>query len=379
MILAYLAYIMPSALLFILLAFYDPNTTFCYKFESNFLLDNTQTPTITDRSNQKNITEKFKVLHSKFFAYNQSKDEDYSYLFEILNHDASMGSSTVEKSFSWEHHLESLSLPNKYFLLKTLGIEDELEIYHKFNADRHFLTKTYYQKILASFKSDDVIENFLSLLREFGFLNFCMEMSKLDNYLGGSGSSLPIVDSSSLTRGQEDIWWRGYSPYDVDNSDDFDVLLDALLVFQDDIRFSEHLVCLAKIFDIDQNILYRDFIGMKDLKVSKTSTVVRRGKYFNRSFSVYLGDGFNNSQSHKDILITVFTGVLDSLTPEVNESSICENKLREKQLLIQLDYELDYEIERTLNDKFKLNTDINRDQIRTGLLILRLSETGQLF
>ena len=92
---------------------------------------------------------------------------------------------------------------------------------------------------------------------------------------------------------EEDYWWRGYSPYDIDYSDDFETLLDALLVFEGDSRFSEHLVCLSKIFDIDQIDLHRDFQNLKDLKAGKTLEIVRKGDQLNGAVSL----GFLNSTS----------------------------------------------------------------------------------
>ena len=101
-----------------------------------------------------------------------------------------------------------------------------------------------------------------------------------------SGLDILYSDWSAPAESTIEYWWPGYSPYDIDYSDEFKTLLDALLVFEDDTRFSEHLVCLSKIFDVDKNILHRDFTLMKDLKAKKTVMVQRKGEHFNGRFSL---------------------------------------------------------------------------------------------
>ena len=153
-----------------------------------------------------------------------------------------------------------------------------------------------------------------------------------------------------------DSWWRGYSPYDLGYSDDYTILLDAFLVFQDDFRFSPHLVCLAKIFDIDENVLYRDIINLKDLKVSKTSKVVRKGKYFNDTFSLYTRPNFNHSTpSMEHIVIKVFTAAVDSLRPEFYELSSCDNQLRKDEFFDEFYEELYEEVRWTLNKELGMS------------------------
>ena len=65
-------------------------------------------------------------------------------------------------------------------------------------------------------KSTHLIENFISLLREFGFLHFCSDLFFQDK----SGYGLYAVpDLDVLSDRSRFHWWRGYSPYDVDHSD----------------------------------------------------------------------------------------------------------------------------------------------------------------
>ena len=346
---AYVGYVTPPIFLLTLLAFYDPKTSLCYEFESIFLLDNTQSPSLQSLPGKETVAEEFLAFQTKFFSPNHFYDnyddnfddnyddnsddtlssfESYDYLpqyygnyyfyyNENYNYNYLLPDTDDQVSESWENHLGNLSIPNKYYLLKSLGIKDRL---HNWNEDRN-----YYHQIFASFNSADVIDNLLSLLREFGFLHICSEMKKFESYRESKGNSLSVVD----TLGHKNSWWRGYSPYDVDYSDNFEILLDALLLFQEDIRFSQHLVCFAKIFDIDQNVLYRDFSHLKDLKATKTAPIVRRGDYLNGTFSMYFHRDFNPSNPRAaHIVIKLFTGVIESLGPELKENLTCANQLR---------------------------------------------------
>ena len=197
MMLAYVGYITPSVLLLMLIAFYDPNTTICYRFESTFLLDNTQEPRFSSRFANESIVDEFRIFHHKFFSQNQSANLNYGeytygehYYYYDENHDYNyyLHTTEVENSFTWEDYLENLSIPNKYLLLKILRIKGTLG----FHAGER-LSRNYYLQILASFKSSDCIENLLSLLREFGFLNFCLGTSKLNPHEEGARNSLSVM------------------------------------------------------------------------------------------------------------------------------------------------------------------------------------------
>ena len=315
MVLAYLGYITPSVLLLILLTFYDPKTTLCYEFKSTFLLDNTHPPSLPSFLVTGNITQKFQTFYTNFGDGNEQEDIA---------------------------HLANLSIPNKYFLLETVGPRLTFGII-KYGSKPFGSTRKYIHQILGTFKSGDFIENLLSVLREFGFLHFCSaRFTEPEFWQKSEGNILPVADT--MNKGK---WWPGYSPYDVDYSDDFEILFDALLHFQEDIRFSEHIACLAKIFDIDPNVLYRDFSEMKDLKVPKTSLVVRRGKYLNGSFTVTF-------KSHEDIFIKVFTEVMDSLTPEINESVVCRSQSLKSNSFRKSQGEMVAEVKRMYKDTFDL-------------------------
>ena len=363
-VLAYFGYVTPSILLLSLLAFYDPKTTICYKFESTFLLDNSHEPILNRLAANENIIEDFQTFHTKFFSTNDSDQDDYkpgNFVFynENYNLNYDWHTTEVEDMFSWTENLENLSIPNKYILLKSLGIKDTLRY-----KDNLFPSRNYYHQILANFKSANFIKNLLSLLREFGFLHFCSEtFIRNDNYRvhGKEGAVVDYLLSSSpngLIR-FGDSWWRGYSPLDVDYSDDFEILLDAFLVFEEDERFSEHLVCLAKIYDIDPNVLYQDFINIRDLKVSKNAIVVRKGEYFNRAFSLYFRDDFNNSSRiGEHIVIKYFTGVIEALRQDIDGiPSSCENQSRYNELLDEFNDDLLAEVNRTLYDQFGIEYD----------------------
>ena len=102
-LLSYIGYITPSVLLLILLVFYDAKTVLCYKFESTFLLDNTQQPSSRNIPATEIIEEQFQT----FLNY----AENYSYDYDL---------DTTENNVSWKYYLGNLSIPNKYFLMKTL-------------------------------------------------------------------------------------------------------------------------------------------------------------------------------------------------------------------------------------------------------------------
>ena len=191
-----------------------------------------------------------------------------------------MDGSLVEDRSAWAAHLENLSISNKHFLLKTFGVKGPLNSLNDYSRE-------YYHQMLASFNSVDFIENSLSLLRQFGFLHFCSDTISLDAFKLDSKTRSDDVFIDVYSYGeQRGFWWRGFSPYDINYSDDYETLLDAMLLFQDDQRFSDHLVCWSKIFDIEPNVLHRDFQQMKDLKARTKSMVIRKGDFMNETLSV---------------------------------------------------------------------------------------------
>ena len=331
-ILAFIGYITPSVILLTLLAFYDPKTTVCYSFESTFLLDNTRPPSFTSVSANGKTIEDFQSFHAKFFSddpsgQNYSQNYFYHYYDDDYNYTYHLDSIGVEKGLSWNQYLENLSISNKYLLLKSLGIKTRKTGYGTPSGD-------YYYQILTSFKSVDFIENVLSLIREFGFLNFCLEESMLNPPTASADFSFSFVDFFEM---KGDSWWRGYSPYDVDYSDDFDILLDALLIFEADRRFSRHIACLAKIFGVEQNVIYRDFSRLKNLKTSKTSSVVRRGEYSNGTFSFHFSQDFKDSApSGEKIVLKLYTAAFDSFRLEFDEFSACESRFRQYEFITEL-------------------------------------------
>ena len=60
-------------------------------------------------------------------------------------------------------------------------------------------------------------------------------------------------------------WWKGYSPYDY-HGEKLNVLHDALLIFENDVRFYEHVQCFSRIFGVDHERIVEDYYHLKDLK-----------------------------------------------------------------------------------------------------------------
>ena len=276
--LAYIGYFTPSVLLLTLLAFYDPKSTLCYEFQSTFLLNNTQPPSSKHLPANETIIEEFENFHTKFFS-NEDPDDYYFYFDETYNYNYYLYDSKVEDRLSWEAHLENLSIANKHFLLKTFGTQGPLNSESDYSRD-------YYHQMLASFNSSNFIENSLSLLRQFGFHHFCSEKVLFEAYTVDDRTRSDDNSLDVLIFDSRDFWWRGYSPYDTDYSDNYETLLDAMLLFEDDQRFSDHLVCWSKIFDIEPNVLHRDFQQMKDLKAQTKSMVIRKGDVKDDTLSV---------------------------------------------------------------------------------------------
>ena len=309
---AYIGFFTPSVLLLTLLTFYDAKSTLCSKFPSTFLLNNTQPPSEKHLPTNKTVTKEFTSFHTKFFS-DKDIDEEYHFYDENYNYEYYLKQSNASDNSAWENHLGDLSIANKHFLMKALRTNGTLHTLGHYSRD-------YYHRILTSFNSIYLTENFLSLLREFGFLNFCSEkillktnrrMRSDEVFLDVVIEGNPTSESSSGVLGaqNEDSWWRGYSPYDVDYSDDLETLFDALLVFEGDPRFSEHLVCWSKIFDIDQAVLHRDFNNLRDLKESKKIMI-------NRTTNDY--DGMASFDFGKALIIKLFNDYWPSL-PMIDE------------------------------------------------------------
>ena len=106
-------------------------------------------------------------------------------------------------------------------------------------------------------------------------------------------------------------------------------------------------VCEVFIIKDENSHICHCFSEMKDLKVPKTSLVVRRGKYLNGSFTVTF-------KSHEDIFIKVFTEVMDSFTPEINESSVCESQSLKSNSFRKSQGKMIAEVKRMYKDTFDL-------------------------
>ena len=84
------------------------------------------------------------------------------------------------------------------------------------------------------------------------WVNLFVPTDRICFFLGG-------LKRENSAKGQHGWSTFSDSVTDVDNSDDFTTLFDALLIFENDPRFSEHLSCWSEIFDIHPNIIHRDF------------------------------------------------------------------------------------------------------------------------
>ena len=201
---AYVGYAIPSLLLLTLLAFYDSKASLCFSYNSTFLLDNTQSPSLTSLRANRTVADDFRTFHQKFFTKSNIDGFNDKYYYYDDNYNYDYHTTDVEDGTSWEEYLKTLSIQNKYLLLKALGIKDTL------SRERGVHSREYYHQILSSFGSPDVIENLLSLVGEFGFLNFCLDTSKDKPYYFTAGhlSSNPI-DSIDRCR-QPGIPYHGF-------------------------------------------------------------------------------------------------------------------------------------------------------------------------
>ena len=85
-------------------------------------------------------------------------------------------------------------------------------------------------------------------------------------------------------------WWRGYSPYE-NHWEKLNVLYDALLIFENDVRFDEHVICLAKIFEVEEKQIVEDYYHLKGLKVWKGVELVERRGDFNWTSMAQIANG----------------------------------------------------------------------------------------
>ena len=72
-----------------------------------------------------------------------------------------------------------------------------------------------------------------------------------------------IIDYRTKTN---QIWWRGYSTYDDSYRFNVTNLFEALILFDGDERFDDHVNCWADIFGISRNNILSDFKSLKELK-----------------------------------------------------------------------------------------------------------------
>ena len=113
---------------------YDPQSTLCYDFESTFLLDNTQLPSL-QRHVEKKVFKDFLAFENELFSINQSfdnLDDSYHYAYydryfyypENYNYHYALHNTEGITIMTLKDHFGNLSIPNKYFLLETLGFKD---------------------------------------------------------------------------------------------------------------------------------------------------------------------------------------------------------------------------------------------------------------
>ena len=299
---------MPSVLLLTILLFYNFSTPICYEPESTFLLDNTYRPSLKNLPGNETIIEEFEsFLFSKYREYKPGNN------------------ITAYK-------LQELSKPSKHYLLKSIGFKREA------SNNQVLVSIDIGNRIISSFTSFHFTENMLSLLREFGFLNFCSVPNFIFDPLIFDWDTVSNYDvffqfkANTVDFGVVDFWWRGYSPYDKDFSDDFDTLLDALLIFDGENRFSEHIVCLSKIFDINPNVLNRDFRNMRDLKVAKTSMVVRKGEFHNGTFTLDFHESNSSFAEGEKFTVKLFPEYINKLwsTSGNHKDFSCQRTLSEE-------------------------------------------------
>ena len=83
-----------------------------------------------------------------------------------------------------------------------------------------------------------------------------------------------IIDYRTKTN---QIWWRGYSPYDELYRYNVSNILEALILFDGDERFDDHVNCLADIFNATQESIVADFQRTRSLYSVESRFIERRG------------------------------------------------------------------------------------------------------
>ena len=119
------------------------------------------------------------------------------------------------------------------------------------------------------FDSHFMIKNMLALMRRFGFLHFCSE--EIFTLSENSGSQMFFRQNFDELTFKWDLrrssyWWRGYNPHSENYAQTFENLFDALLIYQNDARFYEHVNCFSALFNVSANIIMNDFNTLKILK-----------------------------------------------------------------------------------------------------------------
>ena len=124
--------------------------------------------------------------------------------------------------------------------------------------------------VAKDFESHFLIENMLALMRRYGFLHLCSEeIFTLTENSGGLDLFRQNFDDLIFMHAPSEsgqYWWRGYNPYSENYADTYENLFDALLIFQNDARFYEHVNCFSALFNVSANIINNDFNALKILK-----------------------------------------------------------------------------------------------------------------
>ena len=119
------------------------------------------------------------------------------------------------------------------------------------------------------FQSHFMIENMLALMRRFGFLHFCSEeIFTLSENIGSQVFFRRNFDEfmHKWDNNRRSYWWRGYNPVSENYAQTYENLFDALLIYQNDARFYEHVNCFSALFNVSANIIKNDFKTLKILK-----------------------------------------------------------------------------------------------------------------
>ena len=114
-----------------------------------------------------------------------------------------------------------------------------------------------------------MIENMLALMRRFGFLHFCSEeiftlSEDADSRMSFRQSFDEFMSRYVLI--DRNYWWRGYNPYSENYAQTYENLFDALLIYQNDARFYEHINCFSALFNVSADTIKNDFNSLKILK-----------------------------------------------------------------------------------------------------------------